>query len=260
LIILNASNADQVASASTLEVLLGEPSRRMMIFSGIARPEIRVNNDEETYSNEVIVKLGPVVSHLESAVAEVGLASIGNDETAFTFTLSTARVEVEPATGQLQLRVMTELRGEDTWLHRFSYQIVAHVVKAAARISGTIRLPHEILDARQFPAAEVASWFRVTANRVDSLPAGGFSFEQLVPLAAARFGDVRHDDLDSYVDYTIDGCPFALPLRVTCDPGPTLQRAGATFVQVSGPRPVFLSNVEPEANGVDFAAARAVIR
>ncbi len=158
LIVLHAGNPAEVVSASSFEVLLGEPARRVIIFSGLAKPGIRVNHDEEAYQNEVLVKLGVTVFGLESAAVDVGLASVQNDETAFRLELNTAKLEVDPATSELQLRVLTTLMGEETWLHQFSYQIVAHVMKAAARISGVIRFPRGVFDLAHQLRGERTRW------------------------------------------------------------------------------------------------------
>jgi hypothetical protein len=261
--ILHANNPNEVVSASSFEVLLGDPAVRLMIFSGIACPEFRVNDDDHIYNNECIVKLGVNVSVLTKAVTHVGLASISNAETAFTFATDSGHLEIEPGTGELQLRVQTALRGEETYLHRFSYQIVAHVQKVAARISGTIKVPRAILDFAQFQAVEVAAQFIITANTVELVsPPGGFQFEKVIPVAFGHTGAVRTTDADCFVDYTIDGCPFNVPLRALVDvvSGSRLQAKSAVCGQFAGPRPILLTNVAPEANGVDFVVSQLIIR
>lgn len=262
MIVLHANDPAQVVSAKSFEVLLGEPARRVIVFSGLAKPDIRVNHDSQAYLNEVLVKLGVVVFGLEEATVDVGLACIENDETAFEFDLRSAVVEVDPSTGELQLRVLTALMGEETWLHQFSYQIVAHVMKVAARISGVVRFPREILDLGHRAPGTHGTLVRVTANRVESLPAppGSFPFERLTPVATATIAapEIGHDE--SFLPYAIDGCPFNIPLRIVCELGPEAARTGSAAVQVAGPNPVVLTNVNPEANGVDFAVIRPVIR
>jgi hypothetical protein len=266
-ITLHANNPDEVVSASSFEVLLGEPAVLLMIFSGIARPAIRINDDDHVYHDEVIVKLGVNVSVLIKAVSQVGLASIANAETAFTFATDAGSLEVEPGTGELQLRVQTGVRGEESYLHRFSYQIVAHVNKVAARISGTIRIPRGILDFTTLQPPQISAQFLISANRVEVVPPdpnGGvqFQFERVTPVASGFTGAVRSTDTDCFVDYAIDGCPYNTPLRVLADvaSGSQLSARSAICGQVAGPRPVLLTNVAPEANGVDFAVGRLDIR
>lgn len=267
MVVLHANNPNEVASASSFEVLLGDPAVRLMIFSGIAQPELRVNDDDKIYPDEVLVKLGVNVSLLIKAVSHIGLAAISNDETAFTFATNVGAVEVEGGTGELQLRVQTALRGEKTYLHRFGYQIVAHVPKVSARIAGTIRVPRSILDFMALQPVEVPAQFAISANTVEVVPpsaSGGpsFQFERVTPVAWGETGEVRNTDADCFIDYTIDGCPFNVPLRVVADvaSGSRLHQQSAVSTQVAGPRPVLLTNTTPEVDGVDFAVTQLIVR
>jgi hypothetical protein len=259
-IVLSALDPGQVSSASSFEVLVGEQAQRLLILSGIAIPEFWTNHDEETKQDVVVVKLGVHVAVLDRATAHVGLASIANDETNFLFALTGPQVEVEPGTGELLLRVPAAILGEKTLIHRFGYQVVAHVRKVSARISGTIRVPRDILDIGGFPAASVASLFEITANKVELIvpPPGqvGFTTEKLIPVAAGSTGAVRADDSAHFVDYAIDACPFNTPLRVEVKPAGGLAIAAVVAGQVAGPRPVVLTNLQPDASGVDFSVGR----
>jgi hypothetical protein len=260
---LHANNTNEVVSADSFEVLLGDPAVRLMIFSGIAVPEVRVNDDEHIYPGEVVVKLGVNVNLLVKAVSHIGLAGISNDETAFTFATDSGTVEVEAGTGELQLRVQTALRGEKTYLHRFGYQIVAHVRKVSARIAGTITVPRNILDLTTLQAVEVPAQFVISANTVEIKPSHlAFQLERLTPVAWGQIGELRSTDAECFVDYTIDGCPFNVPLRVEVDPasGSRLQAQVAVCGQVAGPRPVLLANTAPEVDGVDFAVTQVSVR
>ena len=264
MVTLHANNSNEVTSASSLEVLLSDPAVRLMIFSGIAMPELRVNDDDRTYPDEVIVKLGVNVSMLVKAVSHIGLASISNDETAFTFATNSGTVEVEGGTGELQLRVKTALRGEKTYLHRFGYQVVAHVRKVSARIAGTIKVPRRILDLTTRQPVEVAGQFVINSNTVELVPGapGSFQFERVTPVAWGETGELRSTESECFVDYTIDGCPFNVPLRVLVEPAPGSRFQGQSAVcgQVAGPRPVFLTNTVPEVDGVDFAITQLIVR
>ncbi len=104
-IVLQANNADEVASASSLQVLIGEPSRRLIIMSGIARPLININDDGHIYENTVIVKLGINVSVIHESTTQVGLANIANGESALVLATDTGKLEKDPSTSELQLRV-----------------------------------------------------------------------------------------------------------------------------------------------------------
>jgi hypothetical protein len=262
---LHAVNPNEVASASSFEVLLGDPAVRLMIFSGIAIPERHVNDDDRIYRDEIVVKLGVNVSVLVKGVSHIGLAGISNAETAFTFATDSGVVEVEAGTGELQLRVQSSLRGEESYLHRFGYQIVAHVKKVAARISGTITVPRTILDLTQLQPVEVAAQFAISANTVQSVsdPNGIFGpMEQLTPVAWGQVGEMRSSETECFVDYTIDGCPFNNPLRVLVEAasGSQLQSQSAICNQIAGPRAVLLTNTAPEVDGVDFLISQLIIR
>jgi hypothetical protein len=265
MIVMHVSDPQQVASASSFEVLLGDPAVRLMIFSGIAIPERHVNDDDHTYPDTLIVKLGVSVSEVVTAVSHIGLASIANAETAFTFATDSGTVEIDPSTSELQLRVESSLRGEESYLHRFGYQVVAHVKKVSARIAGTITVPRSILDLTTLQPVEIAAQFAISANTVTlvSDPNGIFAnWERLTPVAWGQVGETRSDDDECFVDYTIDGCPFNTPLTVNADvaSGSQLQSHSAISTQTAGPRPVLLTNTNPEVDGVDFLISQLIIR
>ena len=264
-ITLTKNTPGQLVSASSFDVLIGEPNRRLIIFSGIACPEIHVNDDENVYQDEVLVKLGVTVSVVHTSVIQVGLASISNGESTFAVAVDTGKLEIDLATSELQLRVNTGVLGEKTALSRFSYQIVTDVSKVAARITGQIRVPRNILDVAKYSQPELNSIFRISANRVEQVipdPGGSpsFAFEKIIPVAAGSPGHIKSNKEDVFVEYTIDGCPFNIPLRVLVDTGGLLSAKAAFCGQVAGSRPVVLTNVEPEASGVDFLVSISNIR
>jgi hypothetical protein len=259
-ITLVASDPNQVPSASSLEVLLGDPSRRMMIFSGIARPQIETDDDDTIYRDEVIVKLGVNVQTIHAAVCQVGLASISNGESAFVLATDTGVLELDPGSSELQLRVKTAVLGEKSALSRFSYQIVAHVSKVAAQISGTIRVQRDIRDLESASPEQLGALFYPTASRMDQITSGSFVVNKLVPLAWGQCGAIRATAAECFVDYVIDGCPFGVPLYVSVDLSADFPSPPCQCGQVSGARPVVLTNVEPEATGIDFAVVRVDVR
>lgn len=255
-IVLSALNPAQVASATSFEALVSEPAQRLLIMSGIAVPEFGTNHDEEVAQSEIIVRLGVFVAVLDKAVTNLGLASIENDETNFFFRVDSGQLELEAATGELILRVQAAILGEHTYLHRFSYQIVAHVRRQRAEISGVIAVPAEIRNLRGLSPAQLNAAFVISANRVDThLVPGGFAYETLVPLVfGATVALKKGQNGMQFVDYVIEGCPFAQPMVVTVTlPGwdPLLSAA-----QVAGPRPVTLTGPQPDASGVDFLVRR----
>lgn len=260
-IVLHANDPLQVASASSIEALIGEPAKRLMIFSGIAIPNFWTNHDEETRADEVVVRLGVFVSSVDRFAVHVGLAHIANDETNFAFGVNSNKLEVEGGSGELLLRVSLTALGEETWIRRFGYHVVAHVRVVAARISGTIAIPKDVLDMSGMSANEIASMFEITANKQETItpPPPGFSYFKLTPLAKGETQAMRHDQSTTFVDYKIDGCPFTVPLYVEVKALGRLAASGNIGIgQTAGPRPVVLTNVQPDASGVDFGVARFV--
>jgi hypothetical protein len=258
-IVLHANNPAQVASASSIEALVGEPAKRLLILSGIAIPNFWTNHDEETRSDEVVVRLGVFVSSVDRSAVHVGLAHIANDETAFAFGVNANQLEVEAGTGELLLRVWVTALGEETLIRRFGYHVVAHVRMVAARISGTIALPKSVLDVSRMSPTEVASLFRITANTQETVnpPPPSFSYFKYTPVATGQTQTVRDSPETSYIDYKIDGCPFNVALYVDVALQGRLAAVGGVGVgQTAGPRPVVLTNVQPDASGVDFGVGR----
>jgi len=258
-IILSASDPNQVASATSFEALVGEPAERLLVMSGIAIPEFWTNHDEEPRADEIIVRLGVHVASLDDSTVHVGLCGISNDETNFTFSLNTAVLKVEPGTGELLLSVGAVILGEKTLIHRFGYQVVAKVRKVAARIEGVIAVPVDILDVSRLSPAELAVQFKITASRIErqAPPPGGFAWDRLIPVKFGKVDDTASArEGVSFVAYTIDGCPFFTPLQVDVEPVGRLATLGVGVAQVAGPRPVTLTNLAPDASGVDFAVAR----
>ena len=252
---LSVLDPKQVSSPSSFEVQIGEPAQRLMIFSGIAIPEFWTNHDEEVNTTDIVVHLNAFVSSLDRAVSHVGLASIANDETNFLFALDQSKVELDPS-GELLLHVWASLLGEETLIHRFGYQVVAHVHPVAARISGTIQIPRDILDIEEFDDADVAGLFTISANRTERVPSGPFVFDKLIPLAWGVTGSRRTSQQANFVDYAIDACPFNAALTVDVTLEGRLRISSVVVGQVAGPRPVVLTTSQPDATGVDFSVGR----
>ncbi|HUU34211.1 MAG TPA: hypothetical protein VMW48_09105 [Vicinamibacterales bacterium] len=258
-ITLSALDPKQVASATNFEVLLGEPATRLLILSGIAVPEFWTNHDEETNQQEILVRLGVHVAQLDpGAVTNLGLASIENDETNFLFAVDAGTLEHEQPSGELVLRVQAAILGEETYLHRFSYQIVAHVRRERAQISGVIAVPNDIRDVLDLPPADLNAAFEITANRVErgGVP-GGFAFDKLIPVQVGATHALRRSTSSlQFVEYSIDNCPFATPLIVDVKLTGTGWSGSLGVGQVAGGRPITLTGLAPDASGVDFSVGR----
>lgn len=252
---LSVLDPKQVSSPSSFEAHVGEPAKRLLIFSGIAIPEFWTNHDEEVNTQDIVVHLNAFVSSLDKAVSHVGLASIANDETNFLFALDVSKVELDQS-GELLLHVWASILGEETLIHRFGYQVVAHVHPVAARIAGTISVPREILDIEGWDAGAIGGLFDITANRTDKSTSGPFIVETLVPMAWGVTGAVRSSPQANFVDYTIDACPFNVALTVDVKLRNELVISGVAVGQVAGPRPVTLTTNQPDATGVDFSVGR----
>lgn len=120
--VLNVNDPAQVFSHQVLEVFLGDPQRHLLIFTGIAVPrwESRGLLDYET----VTVKLGRTVTQKPpdgTWSATVGLASINNTDSDFTFATDAVSIDVD-AKGQLELIVLLAVQGDTSVLSSFSYQ------------------------------------------------------------------------------------------------------------------------------------------
>ena len=254
-IILHATDPSHVSGASSLEVSLGSPTEQLIILSGIAAPEISVDDDEEFFENEVIVKLGINVSALEAGVSEVGLASIENDESRFVFATDMYKLEVDEETAELQLRVHTVVCGEGTKLHRFSYQVVAKVTKVASQISGTIRIPQIMVDLVNKTEEEVVAMFRVTANRIIE-DAPGFE-RPGSPVAIGRIINRTFVGDATSLEYVIDGCPFNTPLRVLVPTTGLLEDLEPR--QVTPPLKIVLTKFVPSVGGINFEIFRVPV-
>src|SRR5262245_4329523 len=87
--ILSVQNPNQVVSARSLDVLLGDPPRRMMIFTGIAAPHL-VDREDDLVRETVIVRLGQTVAQAPKEgewTAAVGLAHVDNSESDLLYAL-----------------------------------------------------------------------------------------------------------------------------------------------------------------------------
>ena len=256
--ILHGSNAGHVSGWSFFEADI-TPTTKVKIFSGIAAPELRTEDDDDTLVTEVIVKLGTYVASLDGWTAQVGLAAIENDESRFVFATDDAVVEVDPPTQELQLRVHAVVNGDKTILHRFGFQVVAKITKVASQISGTVRVPELLVNLANKTTAEVEAMFRIRANRIDKGPVDSiFTEDKPIPVADGRVVGVDSPGGDFFVRYVIDGCPFNTPLRVTVDVATALENIKA--MQPSGsPTTITLTTFVPAVSGVDFVVFRETL-
>jgi hypothetical protein len=262
MIFLDTNNLDQVDSARVIEVNLGTPNRKMMIFSGIARPEWAINDDGHSYQMSITVNLRRTVLAVEQATVTIGLASVGNDDSTFLFATDSAGLDIDKTSQELLLNVAAALRGENTTLNRFGYQVVTVVTTQTTGISGTIRWSRDVFDASHLGPGQIAQMFKIAANHVERIqPPDGFVYEQYTPLAFGVTTGFSSDKNDFLVPYEIPGAPYNQPLVVTVDVGPLFAGGGQTLADhTSGPNPVVLTLAQPGVTGVDFRVTTRKVR
>ena len=259
---LDSNINTQVDNPRVIEATLGQSDRKMMIFSGIALPEWSVNDDEHVYHEDVTVNLRRTVLAVEQATVTVGLASIGNDDTVFLIAADTARIDTDPQSQELLLKVALALQGEHTGLNRFGYQVVVVVTTQATGISGTIRWSRDVFDAANQTPGQIAQMFQITANRVERVtPPQGFAFDRYIPVAFGVTTGFSHDTDEFLVPYEIPSAPYNQPLVVRVEVGAGFRANGSSVAgQVSGPNPVVLTVANPGITSVDFRVSAIVIR
>jgi hypothetical protein len=261
--VLDARDSNQVASATVIDADLGTGNRHLLVMSGIAIYNWTIDTDELA-GGEVRVMLGTYARELEKASPFVGLASIANDESEFTFATDEARVDLDPSTGELSLYVRTALQGEWSGFNRFAYQVVATIVRTGTFIEGTITWPTSLLRPESNDPATVAPHLAILANQHELISTeGAFGpFEKLAPIApgAVHALNVAGDQCEA--TYRIDNPPMAMPLKVTVNVRHSFAPAAVGAVvagRVAGPDVFTLSPSQPSEKA-DFGISQIVIR
>lgn len=258
--ILDVNDPNQVSSPEVLDVLLGLPQNHLLIFTGIAIPEF--DTDGDLSREQVIVRLGKTVSNPQIPFqysATVGLASIGNADSDYTFATDDVSVVADPRTGELQLLCDIAAQGSSE-LHRFSYQASVIVQTAEPAISGSIFWRKSTATALPQFASNL---FTVQAAILIPPPPGQFggTFQKVAdgsviyPPAPASSGFLP-DGL--FVQYVIENPPLNTDLHIICNPvdGAFLPAGSTTgtfsCALISGPSPVNLEPPKLQMSGVDF--------
>ncbi len=131
---LSVHDPNQVSSARTLDVFLGEPPRHMIIFTGIAIPRLPSDDDDDpapVTHETVIIKLGRSVAQPprdDEWTATVGLTNLSNTESDLIFALDNVTALQVDEKGELELVVDLGVQGDDSVLNSFSYQVTVLVV------------------------------------------------------------------------------------------------------------------------------------
>lgn len=254
---LNANDPAHVSSATVLDADLGVVGRHLLVASGLAMVNWKIDTDEAT-GGEARVNLGVYARDLESATPFVGLAHVANDETGFVFAVDQTRVDLDPGTGELSLYLKMALMGEWSSLERIGYQVVATVVRAESIISGTIVWPTSVFRPPNLDPATIAPHLEIIANhRTMTEPEGPWAAEEkLTPVASGTVTEVVVGEQTCSAKYRIANPPMAMPLKVSLKAlrsfAPDVVGSGALVTSRTGGPEVFTLNPQHSAEIVDF--------
>ena len=173
----------------------------------------------------------------------VELASIANEETAFTFATDSATVTLEPVTDQLILHINTALLGESS-LNRISYQVVATALKIESSISGSIRWDPGLY----VPDAPELSTLQTQLYPSSNTPVAGV----LTALVSGHIESYEFIGGKNLAKYRIVNPPKDTPITVTVGVVSSFAHGiPARAVRVAGDEVVTLTAAQPNAQ-VDF--------
>ena len=252
--ILDVNNSSQVSSPQVLDVFLGVPQSHLLIFTGIAIPEYAT--DDDYIREQVIVKLGRTISNPQIPFpfsAVIGLASIGNTDSNYTFGTDDVSVIADPQSGELQLFCDIAVQGSSI-LHRFSYQANVIVQTSEASISGQVIWKNSVATALPQFANNL---FTVVAAIVIPDPQGLGATFQKVADGILLYPPTQTSD-GFFVDYVIQDPPLNVDLFLFCNPVSgafsPVESPGGLFHcdQISGPSPVNLSPSNFQMGDVNF--------
>jgi hypothetical protein len=203
-----------VVNPQLLDFYVGDPPRQMLIFTGTAEPEwdSHGNLDKE----EAIVRLGVLTTDHYRWTSMVALASIGNEDTDFTFATDASWVDTDPDTAELCLHVDLATQGDVSILHRFSYHVQVLSDTVHASISGHIRWS-EAFGGPSLAAQQGDPMFRVTAGNTIELPPDGSGFRhwRFVPVADGFSTATAIQGGGQWaIPYEIRGVPLGRPVEV----------------------------------------------
>jgi hypothetical protein len=249
----------QVSSPSAIEFGSGIPGQKVLVFSGIALPEMDTDDDDDVGHPRVFIRLGRFVRHLLSSSVVVGLASVSNDDSGFVLATDTASAERDPASGELFLNIGCGLSGDDTWIHRIGYQAVFIVEEDAIKITGEVDWSPDLRDATHDTTTSLSAVLHVRSGQLVSVPQPGAppgTFGQTAWQAYSNgsiTGITRRGD-GWVATFEILGLPVITPIHVVVDvaPGFAQGRTDIGAFRVGGPDPVILSGSVPEVDGVNF--------
>ena len=259
---LFSNNSDQVSSFSRIEVELVDPSRKMHIFSGIAIPAFRIDDDSAIHSTTCEVDLGIALPDAQQAVAQVGLASIVNNDSSFVFAVDNARVEIQGGTGRILLIVDLALKGDESAIERFGFQVVVVAGVRATGVTGRVTWDKSLFDATGASEPQWKSLMAINANIIEQVeaPHGGFPGQRLVPIRSTIPQSLHRDGNDFWIPYAIDNLPLDTPLIISVDHLASVYPTGAAAGQIHGPRVITLHPGHLSEAGIDFRITASGIR
>ncbi|GAA3049825.1 hypothetical protein GCM10010464_12580 [Pseudonocardia yunnanensis] len=243
---LDVSQPAHVVGHSVLRADLGVGGRHIVVLSGIARPEWKID-DDSAHREVCRLRLREPAGTVEQSTVHVGLASIGNDDTEFVFATDQASVEVDEA-GELVLITHLALMGEPSTLNRFSYQVVLTTRVVASEITGTISWPTAWFRPPLPGPAGVSGIFSILANERTVTPGGppfGGEVEHLRPVTPGEIVSVTVAEDTCRATYRIAEPPKGRQLRVT------VEQSG-----LRGPGNVSVGTVSPAADILTLSVAQ----
>lgn len=265
---LSANKPDEVSSSKMFDIFLGTPSYHLLVYTGIAIAEW--DSQKCLDSEEVQINLGQpigddgqpiVIAQLINYTATIGLASISNEDSDFTFSTDNIGLNLTPD-GELVVIAHISVQGEPSWLHRFSYQVNAIIDVDEPLISGAIFWTPD--------TAEVASMNRTdnlfTITAVTDLPPapGAFAGGTEVVAMGEVTGALLEQPLNIHtgfpgrlmVPYVIRKPPLNTPMHVSVSiqPGAFSPPFPYTLAlkQVSGPSTIVLALDHLKEPNVNF--------
>lgn len=247
-----------VTSHRRIDADLGVLGRQLVVISGIACPNWKINDDHR-HEDKCVLHLRERVDNIESSPAVfVGLASVANGGSEYCFAADAASVDVDDA-GDLVLHTDLVLIGEWSALSRFSYQIVLTTRKVIAEISGTISWPTQWFRPPTPDPAGVSGIFTIVANRREitekdgGLGQFGEFTETLTPITPGEIISVIIDGEITRAVYRIVEPPKGIELKITVAQNGSLGD-GVLFDAPHGDI-VTLTVAEPTRSDIDFNAA-----
>jgi hypothetical protein len=263
---LDVRDSAQVSSYATVRADVGHDGHGLVVLSGIARPEWRIDTDEVVRTTCRVLLHEPADA-VEQSTVTVMLASINNDESVFTFAVDEAVVAT--AGDELVLDTQLAVQGEPSVLHRFSFQIVLLTRVVPTMISGDLTWQTAQFRPSESTPTAAQNAFVIEANAVTVddtgsgpgtpppgspgiLPGGVL---QLHPILRGEIVSISVGDQNCSASYVIANPPKLQRLRVTvAATGLHGASAAPIGMRPTGEADFTLTPAEPTREHVDFTS------